>query len=341
MYDAAWYQGNGALQGLTTGHTHNTGFRRTRLFARGNAYKDWGYNMTLDFSDTINNHDNINSVNILQASISYSGLRKVRIKAGQFFEPFSLEGTSGSNTLTFMERGLPFTFHPSRNKGIGISIAPAKRFYLEAGGFTNDLNASNNLKKAFTGRAAYAPINTKDLILHLGAGASYRVPIENTVRYRARPESDLTPAWFSTGTIRNVNSIVLSGLEAAIVKNAVSLQAEYVRSDVNRDNGRPVRSIDSYYVYASWFLTGESRSYRNGSFSSIKPIKAGGAWEVAVRKSAIQDWNGEKLSDFTLACNWYINKDVRLMTNYVYANYKNNIEHGNANIFQIRGQIDF
>lgn len=54
MYDAVWYQGNDALQGITTGYTDKTGFRRARLFARGRAYRDWGYNMTLEFSDTLN-----------------------------------------------------------------------------------------------------------------------------------------------------------------------------------------------------------------------------------------------------------------------------------------------
>jgi phosphate-selective porin OprO and OprP len=341
MYDAVWYQGKDALQELTTGYTDETSFRRARLFARGSAYEDWDYNMTLEFSDALNQSNKDNLIKILQASIAYSGFRTVKIKAGQLSEPFSLEGADSSNAIPFMERGLPYTFAPSRSVGIDISIAPARKFYLEAGGFTGDINASNNLKKAFTGRAAYAPIHTKGRILHLGTGASYRVPIENTVRYRARPESDLAPAWFSTGTIRNVDHIVLSGLEAAAVEGPVSLQAEYVRSDVSRSNGRQGRTIDGYYVYASWFLTGESRPYKNGGFDSIKPKNSGGAWEVAVRKSAIQDGNGQRLHDLTLGCNWYINKDARLMVNYVYANYKKNIEHGNANIFQMRGQIDF
>lgn len=62
------------------------------------------------------------------------------------------------------------------------------------------------------------------------------MPIKNTLRYRARAESDLAPAWFRAGTIRNVDHIVLTGLEAAAVEGTVSLQAEYVRSDVSRNN---------------------------------------------------------------------------------------------------------
>lgn len=134
MYDAVWYQGNDALQGITTGYTDKTSFRCARLFARGRAYRDWGYNMTLEFSDALNNSSKGNPINILQTFISYSGFRTVQIKAGQFFEPFNLEGADSSNTITFMERGLPYTFSPSRNAGISISIAPARELYMEAGG---------------------------------------------------------------------------------------------------------------------------------------------------------------------------------------------------------------
>lgn len=341
MYDAAWYQGHDALQGKATGYTDETGFRRTRLSAQGSVYGDWDYNVTLDFTNALNNVSNADPVGIWQASVSYSGFRAMKIKAGQFYEPFSLEAATSSRATTFMERGLPYTFSPVRSAGIGIIATPAKGLTLEAGGFTEDLSSSNNLKRAFTGRVAYAPIDTKGRLLHFGAGASYRVPGDSTLRYRARPESDLAPAWFSTGTIRNVDNIVLTGLEAAAVRGSVSLQAEYVRSDVSRSEGRKGRSIDGYYAYASWFLTGESRPYRNGRFGTIKPKNPWGAWEVAVRNSVISDDSGEQLHDITLGLNWYINRHARMMANYVYADYGKGIAQGNADIFQVRGQVDF
>ena len=341
MYDAAWYQGHDALQGKTTGYTDETGFRRVRLSAQGSVYGDWDYNVTLDVTNALNNVTNADPVEIWQASVAYSGFRAMKIKAGQFYEPFSLEAATSSRATTFMERGLPYAFSPVRSVGVGIAVTPAKGLTLEAGGFTEDLSSSNNLKRAFTGRVAYAPIDTKGRLLHFGAGASYRVPGDSTLRYRARPESDLAPAWFSTGTIRNVDNIVLTGLEAAAVIGPVSLQAEHVRSAVRRSDGRQQRDMDGYYVYASWFLTGESRPYQNGRFGTIKPENPWGAWEVAVRNSAISDDSGEKLHDITLGLNWHINRHARLMANYVVADYENGTAQGNADIFQVRGQVDF
>ena len=342
MYDAVWYQGHDALQGRTTGYTDEGGFRRARLSAQGSMDEDWDYNVTLDFTRALNNNaSNAGAIEIWQVRVTYSGFGAMKIKAGQLYEPFSLEAATSSRATTFMERGLPYALIPVKSIGMGISATPAKGLYLEGGAFTEDLNSASSLDRAFTGRVAYAPVDTKGRLLHVGAAASHRVPGDSTLRYRARAESDLAPAWFSTGTIRNVDNIVLTGVEAAIVSGAASLQAEYVRSDVSRSNGGQARNIDGYYVYVSWFLTGESRPYRNGRFSTIKPESRWGAWEVAARNSAISDDRGETLSDITLGLNWYLNRHARLMANYVVADYEQGSVQGNADVFQVRGQIDF
>lgn len=114
-----------------------------------------------------------------------------------------------------------------------------------------------------------------------------------------------------------------------------------MRSRVDRNNGRPERNLDGYYVYASWFLTGESRPYRDGRFTTIDPQGRWGAWEVTARNSAIDDGNGHRLNDITLGLNWYINQHLRLMANYVRADYDRVSAQGNADIFQVRGQVDF
>ena len=60
-----------------------------------------------------------------------------------------------------------------------------------------------------------------------------------------------------------------------------------------------------------------------------------------MRNSAISDDRGEKLSDITVGLNWHINRHARLMANYVVADYENGTAQGNADIFQVRGQVDF
>jgi len=72
------------------------------------------------------------------------------------------------------------------------------------------------------------------------------------------------------------------GLEAIGVCGPLSLQGEYIYTDVTRKNGLDDLDFYGWYSYGSWFLTGESRNYR-----FKKEISAGSSHLVvtAPRKS--------------------------------------------------------
>ncbi len=82
--------------------------------------------------------------------------------------------------------------------------------------------------------------------------------------------------------------------------------------------------MDGFYVQAAYTLTGETRGYKAGSgaFAAIKPKGDGGAWEVVARyEDADIDVPGRSLSAdlerMVLGVNWYVNKNVKFMLNYV------------------------
>lgn len=82
--------------------------------------------------------------------------------------------------------------------------------------------------------------------------------------------------------------------------------------------------MDGFYVQAAYTLTGETRGYKSGSgaFAAIKPKDEGGAWEVVARyEDAEVDIPGRSLSAdlerMVLGVNWYVNKNVKFMLNYV------------------------
>jgi phosphate-selective porin OprO/OprP len=116
-------------------------------------------------------------------------------------------------------------------------------------------------------------------------------------------------------------------------------------------NGESDPDFYGWYGYASWFLTGESRPYKNGVFSRVKPKsvvgKGGhGAWELAARVSKIDltdsGVDGGDETDVTLGVNWYATPSIRFMLNYV-----NVIEQEKENksdepsLVEMRAQIDF
>ena len=297
------------------------------------------------------------------------------ITVGNMKEPFSLEELTSSATITFMERSLPTNaFSPFYNFGSKLNnTALSERITWAAGIYWNTQNLNNlysggNLDKQFqtangynmaarvTGLPWYEEGGKR--LLHLGVSYNFRARNANKNGaeeiFSTRPESSLTDEELvGTGGIAATRSNLING-ELAWVWGPFSLQGEYFHAFTNAQ-GTP--NFWGYYVYGSFFLTGEHRSYdtSKGVFTSIKPkrnfnpFKGGwGAWELAVRNSYINlnyisgGIDGGKEDNVTLGLNWYLCPNLRFAFNYIWV-YANNsaVENGRANIFQSRLQIAF
>jgi phosphate-selective porin OprO/OprP len=288
-------------------------------------------------------------------------------------EPFSLESLTSLKALTFMENALPvLAFAPGRNIGIRRHTAAldqrttwAVGAFLNTGSFSDVGEATDQIDEALgwdlTARITYLPWY-KDhgrKLLHLGLSYMHRIAYNSDTQaeIRARPESRLTDERLvDTGRFL-VDSTDLINSEFAIVHGPFSFQAEYFHAFVNADQ---LDDADfwGFYLFGSYFLTGEHRSYGRGrgTFSQLepqhhfRPLTGGwGAWELAARFSYI-DLNDESIQggkefNFTVGLNWYLNPKYRLMFNYVSATLKDRgdpeVDTGKAEIIQGRFQIYF
>ena len=298
------------------------------------------------------------------------------IKAGNMKEPVSLSELTGSEFITFMERPLPtLAFAPGRNIGIMAQNAfMESRMTWAAGGFWNTGSQSNvgEAKDALSQSNGYnfalritgLPLNEdKDCkLLHLGLSYSHQFRRDSASdakeQVKPRPETYLTDdRLVDTGTF-DPDSVDLINPELAIVAGPLSFQGEYFLNIADAPSvGNP--RLWGFYLFGSYFLTGESRAYRkySGTFSKVDPIKnfhvgqsGWGAWELGLRYSFVDlndgDISGGKESDLTAGLNWYLDSKTRLMFNYVRARVKDRlnpplVENGRANIFQARFQIEF
>ncbi len=321
--------------------------RRARAALEGRLFRDWGYAAEYEFSD--------NKAEVKDAYIEYNGLKSVKIKLGQFKEPFSLEEQTSGKNITFMERALPVeAFSPGRNLGLGI-MGGGKRWSASAGLFgegVGDKTPDNGDSGwGIAARTTYALVDRKKQLVHLGGSVEYRRPNdENEVRYRTRPESHVADRRLvDTRTIDEVADTYTFGLESAVIFGSLLLQGEYLEAHVNRDTNLPNLQFDGWYLNSSWLLTGESRRYdgARGRFKHVKSKNPYGAWELALRYSDIdlsdKDILGGKEQDVTLGLNWYVNPNVRFMVNYIWVNADpdKNGENDEPGVFQIRTQLDF
>ncbi|VAW77490.1 Phosphate-specific outer membrane porin OprP; Pyrophosphate-specific outer membrane porin OprO [hydrothermal vent metagenome] len=335
--DTAWFIDDD--NNVLNSDSRDSEFRRARLFVSGKAFDDWRYRFEYDFAAN-------NDFRIKSAWVGYNGFKAFSIRAGNVLEPFSLEGMTSSNNITFMERGLPKAF--TQNYKMGALVNTYGHNWSAAVGLF-DGNIRNGSKDGWAGvaRVTAAAVRNKRRLMHVGAALEYREPDE--VSFSTRPESNLASGLAGTGTLRNVDNTMTAGLEFAAVYNSFSLQSEYMQVSLERNNQRSDPGFSGWYVYGSWFLTGEYRRYnvKKGAFKQIRPKSKYGAWELAARYSKVdledKSITGGEESNITLGANWYLNRYVRFMANYVRvdADPDSRGNSQNPDIFQLRAQLVF
>jgi phosphate-selective porin OprO/OprP len=321
--DAAVY--SGSKNSLSNG----TEVRRARLGWKATLYQNWHGEIDVDFTK--------NEVEMKDIWIGYMGFSNSIVKFGNYKEPFSLETLTSSKYITFLERSYADNLSPDR--AIALGYARWGSWWQTAFGVfgqtAGSVDASGRDEGyALTGRFTMAPIHGPERLLHLGGSISRRTPNgdpapdTNTVRFRARPETNVSQARFlTTGKIRLVDHTSLYNGEFATVYGPASLQAEYTRADVHRLNSLATPSFNGGYVFVSYFLTGESRPYlvEEGEFDRVIPKSSIGAWELAARVSTLDlndnstgvAINGGKGTNYTIGLNWHINANFKWMLNYV------------------------
>ena len=243
------------------------------------------------------------------------------------------ELTSGTNS-TFMEHGTATElFSISERVGVAV-VRHGDNYSMTAGvygGTTGDLTESFELddSSAIAARITYVPVHTDDTIVHLGASVREMDYGNAGTRLRARPRTHLTDrilnADFRPGSaLGEADSSTLLGLEAAIISGPFHALGEYMTMDVSGPASSP--QFDSYFVYAGYFLTGESRAYStsSGTFGRTRPANpvsqgGAGAFEVAARYdyTDANDVALGELTTWTYGLNWYAEDHLRFMANVV------------------------
>ena len=319
-------------------YNNGTGFRRARIGLEGTALKWWNYRIEVDFAG--------NAVNLTDAYLQFAKIPKTLITLGQHKAPFGLESNNSDNYNTFLERGM-FTnafgnAGAERRIGLSVAYAPKETINLAVGAFGDNESIGRSSGApvtntpdeswGFNGRATWEPVFDTGKIVHLGVAGYYRTALksgdtEDAIRISDRPNIRIDNGNIAdSGVITGVNSLLYAGAEAAGVFGPFTIAGEYGKLWADRPDLRNV-NFDGFYLYGSWFITGETRPFRGGNFDRVRPFtevgKDGlGAFELALRYDKIDLSGspvrpGNEAQSVTLGLNWYFNPYAKLMFNWV------------------------
>ncbi len=334
-------------------------FRRLRLGALGIMREKFEWQLEVEFSE--------NEVDLANAYMAYLMDHGGRLAFGYFKEPFGMEYATSSRYITFMERSLPAdAYKVNREPGIMYeTIQP--NWYVGAGIFGSGIDYDRTVEEGFALnlRGSFAPYLVGKDYVHIGAGINHR---ENgidrsdndswlPVRLRAREGTrTMDIRLIGRDDLQGVKNFTRTNLEFAAGQGSWWTQAEYYRVDLsidlNPDRG-DVRidddslTLDGWYVYTGYFLTGESKPYRafSGDYGQLRPNAnfspsqgTWGAFELALGYSKADSeehtrpGRGQKGERWVLGLNWYLTPEVLTRFNLIY-------QEGERDVFKDDGLI--
>lgn len=323
-------------------------FRRLRLVADGAGYQqfDFRLQMTLEPETVGDEAMGPTTASVKDAYLSMNEIPWIgRFRIGHFFVPFSLEQVTNDRNNIFMERSIPTQGIFAADREVGIAIyncTPDERLTWSGGLFFDSISESlkirldDNQGYRLCGRVTWLPYYDEAsggrYLVHTGAGVLYTDDHDNRVRFRARPQIHQGPRLIDSGVLE-ASDYTTGNVELAVVHGPFAVQSEAFVSSVNMTAGEPIQ-VQGAYVYMSWFLTGESRSFEpfgqhGAQFSHNIPFvnfhlgPAGpgwGAWEAKIRWSYL-DLNqaaAGQYNDLTVGFNWYWSDRTRVMFDWIH-----------------------
>jgi phosphate-selective porin OprO/OprP len=304
--------------GIENAFLSYTGFKP---FAIEGGYMDMPF--TLDEATSSND--------IMFMERAAPGIVAGNIAAGDFRSGFGVRGNDdrfwGGAYVTGPTSGTTHAFTPTaNNSGTVQPVLGTPGFAEQIGGFA---------------RVAYQLVQEKNYSLHLGGGAEFLIMPTGlkTLTLADRPELRIDPTVLqTTGAIANVSDAQVYTGEVAAGYGPLFFQGEYFWYNVDRNLGLPSAHFQGWYAEGSWTITGEGRKYNPsaGAYAGIIPDRPfslakgdPGAWEIAARYSHL-DLNqlfttaspvsiaGGVQNIYTIGVNWYVNRNVRIMVNYLH-----------------------
>ena len=321
-------------------------FRRLRFMADGTGYGVYDFRLQMDYEPEAGDDVAKPVVDVKDAYLTAHDVPFVqRWRIGNFFVPFGLEQVTNDTNNIFLERSIPTQNIFTGNREVGFATYSHSEDMNTTwcfGAFFDRISESRKEKiddrqgirvsSRFTHLLYYDEPSNGRYLVHTGGGLFYTHFYDKLTRFRARPQIHEGPFLIDSGEIGAVDDLT-GNLELATVWGPFSMQSELYMCHVNLAGGDQAK-LYGYYVYASYFLTGENRVYerfgqhgaqfaRNVPFSNFFMVPGcygPGGWEVKVRTSNLDlSQLGDGIyQDLTAGVNWYWSDRIRVMFEWIH-----------------------
>lgn len=324
---------------------NGTSIRRARFAVKSAFGEKWYGEFDMDISNS--------ELELKDAYLEFSPNSNLSFRVGHYKEGFSVESTTTSRYLTFIERPMVVhIFAPSRH--IGLAAIYSKNWLFGMGGvhfqtvgdpeerlFSEDNNKDYGVDEgvSFTGKLVAMPFFSDfNKGLHFGVAGSYRTPkthaeIRGHERYSVRSLTSINrKKYIDTDLIPFVDHVVLGGFELAGYYKNFRFQSEYILNNVHRKKFAeelPTEKFDGFYAFGSVLLFGGKYNYNTSEAEFTQPTR-GQTWgdvELSFRydylslNSRMDGIMGGAGEGYTLGINYHVNNNVKIMLNYAYLNH--------------------
>ena len=325
--------------------------RRIRPTISGNLSKLVAFRFTPELAGSGLGDAAGNSIVDAYVDLKFSPKASVRI--GKQKGPVGIERLQSGSALPLIERGLTTELVPNRDIGVAVFGELANKTVNYSVGVFNgtadgrDVSVADDSGKELEGRIFLTPFkNDYSPLAGLGFGVSgtygtkhssqgNTANANNTLaRYRSFGQQQIFG--YETGVVAEGKHTRLAP-QISFYKDSLGVVGDYVVSqqEVVRSTNQAKLKNDAYSITASYVLTGEDASF-NGVTPGNNFTLNGEGWgaleavarigqlsiddDAFVGSNALRFANPQtsasKAKNYVVGLNWYLNKNVKLSTNY-------------------------
>ena len=302
-------------------------------------------------------------VGMREMYLQYDFNDKHSLRAGNYIHQYGLQSYCGSSSKCTMEEPVSNAiFAEGYLLGVGYTYSGSRFFaaasaHVEPSAMTEVLTPDKFTKEGygFLTRLLYRPVHSDGVLLQAGISGGFATPqlsgspdTHDAFTFKARFPTRVTQVTALETTVDHAGNLWKFTPELMLSYGRVALESQYYFNRVNRKGGLHAYTGQGAYVTVRGLILGDRNYGYNAHFGGFTSpgkgtLEAVLSYNYTDATCAEAGLYGGHLNDFSVTCNYYINKYVTARLHYSRTHTWGNPTVGNKdlNAFMARVQVMF